>query len=608
MAQAVLNFNKPGEPYIKFRHHPLSTEEALVLLKDEAIVPSRLPVRARGGELYVIEPEFYCNNDWRADGHRWEKNGTSKLPRSKPVITKTYFYLKLIDGIDKEFTKSVYVLHPPGKRLVIHYMGDDSLCAPSDHGSKQSLGKHMVKMSSVQRLRGLIRERLAAAAEEICREFEEVIVQYEEEIQRQHRLLDIRWNPKVELHSKDLPHHHGCKEDEVVIDQHLWNQERNSILDQEEPELPQMKDEQEELGTSQEGEVLAVKLEASAFMEAPVDEENSQNEAELISELRDEEGSQQVDSGSAKEEEPRTKKRRLRNRSRSNGDDCSLTSKTLLKKEMDAPQPLDCNEKEVVTVQHLWNQEGSSILDLEVQDAAQVKVEEQEICTSQEKEQTELKQETDSFMVTHTFKENNSETESTSVQLLSYSSPEKESKNQGAGKNVNPGSSKREETRKETQIILHRSHRVDDICGTTVCQRQMLSINTRIHRGARPCSCKACGQSFTHWGNLKRHMKFHKDEKQYSCEICGKGFNQSGHLKTHMRIHTGERPYCCEACGKSFCQFSNLKKAHEEFTPVRSHILVKHVAKVLPKAVLETHMKIHTGEKPYSCENMWAKF
>ena len=55
-------------------------------------------------------------------------------------------------------------------------------------------------MSSLQSLRELISERLAAAAEEICRLCEGTIVQNEEELCRQRRLLDSSWNPQLQLH------------------------------------------------------------------------------------------------------------------------------------------------------------------------------------------------------------------------------------------------------------------------------------------------------------------------------------------------------------------------------------------------------------------------
>ncbi|XP_037541298.1 transcription factor TBF1 [Nematolebias whitei] len=44
-----------------------------------------------------------------------------------------------------------------------------------------------------------------------------------------------------------LPQHPTWKEEEALTDQWLCSQERNSILDQEEPELPQIKEEQDDL-------------------------------------------------------------------------------------------------------------------------------------------------------------------------------------------------------------------------------------------------------------------------------------------------------------------------------------------------------------------------
>ena len=55
-------------------------------------------------------------------------------------------------------------------------------------------------MSSVQYLREFISERLTAAAEEIFTVFEKTIVQYEEEVDRQRRLLETVLKPEIKLH------------------------------------------------------------------------------------------------------------------------------------------------------------------------------------------------------------------------------------------------------------------------------------------------------------------------------------------------------------------------------------------------------------------------
>ena len=105
--------------------------------------------------MLIFSMTIEITEDWRADGYNWRQNGGGIFKLDGVKGRKIYF--KLVTGKNPEtklpvtssyFTKRVY-LHPKHpQRVLIHYIGDESVAVPLVHGNskrKKQLEKPFVR-------------------------------------------------------------------------------------------------------------------------------------------------------------------------------------------------------------------------------------------------------------------------------------------------------------------------------------------------------------------------------------------------------------------------------------------------------------------------------
>ncbi|XP_039879513.1 zinc finger protein with KRAB and SCAN domains 3-like [Simochromis diagramma] len=339
-------------------------------------------------------------------------------------------------------------------------------------------------MPSVQYLREFINERLTAAAEQIFLEFEKTIVQYEEEIDRQRRLLDITWKPQIKLHrtgGAEVLHSPAqvfsdtcagalCsseEEEEVLPEQQLWNQERSSSVDLEEPEPPQIKEEQEELCSSQEGEQLGLKEETDTFMVTAAEEgEHSEpggDGEQLLAHSSAGAESQDQEGG----------------RSDTSGSEIHAKTKNSVNKSVTSEQ---AGGKKTVTC---------------------------DICGKTFKFKSHMEQ----HYRVHT--------------------TQKPYACQTCGKCFIQSSVLSVHMRTHTGEKPYSCER----CGKRFRHNCSFLAHMRSHTGEKPYPCNVCGKRFADSSSLKKHTVIHTAEKSFLCEQCGKSFSGSRILKVHLKTH-----------------------------------------------------------------------
>ncbi|XP_026005038.1 zinc finger protein with KRAB and SCAN domains 8-like [Astatotilapia calliptera] len=489
-------------------------------------------------------------------------------------------------------------------------------------------------------LRRFINGRLTAAAEEIFLEFEKTIVQYEEVIDRQRRLLEITWKPQIKLHRIGLPQHHDSNREKLPTEQEKLSsleQEKLSSLEQEsqhdrnkdeapseqetsslkldppqqhdcnkervlpeqegnsrlEQEPLQVKEELEELHTSRvEAAPLQIKEEQEELCTAYqaehliVKEEDDTLMVTLTygeSDSETEPISEQLLSHSPPAAESRDQEGSTNAASGSGADAEPKPTKRLAKSRSDSAERAPMSESQGNTDADLRPRhlsEDEEVLVNQERDSSLNQEEPAARRIKEEEEELSISQEGELLVL--------DEDGDTIMVTVTYGESD-DSDPEPEREQLPSHSSPVAESRRQD-----RGNHVDS--GSAVQAMYNNVDNGLIFSGP------VYMQGFRNEPLMMQQDISDPDEKPYPCKICGKHFRKRFNLEIHMRAHTGEKPFSCNVCGKGFTRKDSVILHMRTHTGERPFICGFCGRRFGRKDNLASHMRIHTGERPHSCK------
>lgn len=154
---------------------------------------------------------------------------------------------------------------------------------------------------------------------------------------------------------------------------------------------------------------------------------------------------------------------------------------------------------------------------------------------------------------------------------------------------------------------------VCSVCGLDFRKRNPYNDHLDEHIAATSdgtYECDICKVHFADARQFRVHKKTHNATvKIWPCKACGKNYSSKNLLDEHMNMHTGARPYKCPHCPKDFASkytlTAHMKIHYDRKRPFECKDCGK---SFFSNQNLTQHIRTHTGVKEYECEVCNKKF
>ena len=178
-----------------------------------------------------------------------------------------------------------------------------------------------------------------------------------------------------------------------------------------------------------------------------------------------------------------------------------------------------------------------------------------------------------------------------------------------------------------------------DLCGAILANKQSLKEHVKNLHSDAPKKCRFCDFFSSDYTETRRHEREIHGTTEKSCHICGTKFKSIQGFETHMENSHGDNTYpcpkcenkykckkilddhikkkhvekteCCDECGSKFATTAILK-CHK-MTHITDPSLFQYSCTICQKRFkhkkdMEDHNNIHTGEKPFHCNDCGMDF